>query len=46
MQKNGKKKNSKGAFWELSDESFYRIQSVYRYCINIIYMKLLNRASD
>ena len=34
---NGKKKNLRVQFWELSDELLERIWSVYRY-INIVYV--------
>ena len=37
-EKNGKKKNLRRYFWELSDELLSRIGSAYRYCINSVYV--------
>ena len=34
-----KKKNSRGHFWELSDELFQRIRAEYRVCINSVYVQ-------
>ena len=36
-EKNGKKKNLMGHFWEISDELLKRIRSVYIYCIYSAY---------
>ena len=40
FRNNGKKKNLRRYFWELSEELLNRIWSIYRYCINIVYVFL------